>query len=176
MMAELDYDALQRVADAATPGPWQLGSQTHGPNAIVRDAEGLSIIQDVWVCDADASAPENAEFIAASRSAIPALLARVRELERADEEAARLGGVEGLLMEANDWRDIYKAERDAAQSIIAKVRALLDRKSDAGKGFYLNPLTEIEALADLYSDDFAKELLAALGSVPSIGEGNDALD
>lgn len=80
-MAELDYDELQRLADAATPGPWQLGSQTHGPSAIVRDAEGLGTIQDVWVCDADAGALENAEFIVASRTALPALLDRVRELE-----------------------------------------------------------------------------------------------
>lgn len=67
----------KRLAEAATPGPWRLGSFGHGPNAIVRDAEGLSTVQDVWVCDADAGRPENAEFIAAARSSVPKLIAAV---------------------------------------------------------------------------------------------------
>lgn len=65
----------KRLAEAATPGPWRLGSFGHGPNAIVRDAEGLATVQDVWVCDADAGAPENAAFIAAARTSVPRMIA-----------------------------------------------------------------------------------------------------
>lgn len=92
-MAELDYDELQRLADAATPGPWSWHSRqtVDGDSWAVFGTSDRALAgnRDGWTPDA--------EFIAASRSAVPALLARVRELE---------------------------AERDAALSTIAKVREL----------------------------------------------------
>ena len=98
MMAELDYDELQRLADAATPGPWFQGrgnQRFEKPREVYskrepEEEDSHDIATFVW-------SDEDAEFIVASRSAIPALLDRVRELE---------------------------AERDAALSTIAKVEAL----------------------------------------------------
>ena len=95
-MAELDYDELQRLADGATPGPWFQGrgnQRFEKPREVYskrepEEEDSHDIATFVW-------SDEDAEFIVASRSAIPALLARVRELV---------------------------AERDAALSTIAKVR------------------------------------------------------
>lgn len=85
-MAELDCDALQSLADAATDGPWSASfvrvekdadGRRRGAGVVRGDSEGIVFMStngpEILVADA--------EFIAASRSAIPALLDRVRELE-----------------------------------------------------------------------------------------------
>lgn len=60
----LDLDALQRLCDAATPGPWRLG------RLWVTTADGLSKCLAI-----------NARFVEIARDALPKLIARVRELE-----------------------------------------------------------------------------------------------
>jgi hypothetical protein len=52
----IDLDAIEARANAATPGPWKEGSN-------------------------DVYSVRNAAFIAAARTDVPALIARVRELE-----------------------------------------------------------------------------------------------
>lgn len=67
-----DIDAIQQRCDAATPGPWEIiGGNEYltGVGVMVGAPEGISIA--------------DAEFIAHARTDIPALLARVRELEAA---------------------------------------------------------------------------------------------
>ena len=97
-MAELDYDALQRLADAATEGPWQWTREPGDEEGSLEAPSEEGYVLGVYGMHTEgfiAVGKADAEFIAASRQAIPALLDRVRELV---------------------------AERDAALSTIAKVR------------------------------------------------------
>lgn len=68
----VDLDALEALANAATPGPWYGGS--YGGSIIAR---GLGAIGTAygWPCP-------NGVFIAAAREAVPALIAQVRESDR----------------------------------------------------------------------------------------------
>lgn len=77
-------DELQQLADAATEGPWEAGSarfgRDHQETPYVAPGVGSDVVAQ---CYASRRATHDAAFIAAARSAVPALLARVRELEAA---------------------------------------------------------------------------------------------
>lgn len=69
-----DLDELQKLCDSATPGPWEsLGGSVWHPKS-----------NHSSVCDVDAGAGDDtlpdARFIAASRDALPKLIAEVRQL------------------------------------------------------------------------------------------------
>lgn len=78
----LDLDAIQARCDYVTDGPWQAVRSFMGQSAwVVRDKHKLMVASE---CE-----PGEAEFIAYSRTDIPALIARVRELEKAMKDALR---------------------------------------------------------------------------------------
>ena len=93
---EADLAEWERLAAAATPGPWR---QDPGGRAGARFddvlADGSNIAE--WIEPADAA------FIAASRTALPALVAEVRRLREALEQ------VRGHHPLATGWRDIARA-------------------------------------------------------------------
>ncbi|MEV8339230.1 hypothetical protein [Leucobacter sp. NPDC077196] len=159
-MAELDYDELQRLADAATEGPWKW---THEPG----DDEGAlrSSSEERYVLCANGLHTEgfiavgvaDAEFIAAARSAVPALLDRVRELE--SQKVCEHQNADYLRM---------MAERDAALSTIAKVEAL-----HTSEGWPLPGGRESKEYCTRCNCRWPCPTIRALGSVPSTGEGND---
>lgn len=85
-MGELNLDELERLAKAATPGPWEWWTSNSflrlsGPDG--RDGGVLYACNirneyaTVVVSEADR------RFIAEARTALPALIARIRELEQA---------------------------------------------------------------------------------------------
>jgi hypothetical protein len=67
---------LGALADAATPGPWvvQDGDEVHAPHLL--DQEEASDVATIFDADADAA------FIAAARSAVPALIAALKAVLR----------------------------------------------------------------------------------------------
>ena len=93
-MTTLDLDAIEARANAATPGPWGVGNGTH----IVRGLEvtgrgSYTCIQSVaevadeddredWGHDdfVEVDPEDDAAFIAAARTDVPALVAEVRRL------------------------------------------------------------------------------------------------
>ena len=83
MTAPLDIDAIRARCNAATPGRWQKANDhivdVHGPDggALICDCEDLGSYE-YSLSERDAEA--NAEFIAAARSDVPALLAEVERL------------------------------------------------------------------------------------------------
>lgn len=86
----LDLDALQRLCDAATPGPWE-----YDPDAKAVSYDVLGHLAG-WVCDVHELQIEgartrerNAAFIAAARDALPKLIAEVK-LHREVARARRL--------------------------------------------------------------------------------------
>ena len=127
-MAELDYDALQRLVDAATPGPWA----NYSPNP--KTTREQAIYSEWLETDPEARSseiaalltPKDAAFIAASRSAVPALLDRVRELEAERDalDAAFDRDLPWRYDEAIARANAAVAERDAATAAIERVRAV----------------------------------------------------
>ena len=97
----IDLDAIEARANAATPGPWmQPTERERGPgcddHACVVDHEGCA----VWPW----RRREDMEFAYAARTDVPALIARVRELEAERDAYARshaiLKAIHGALTDA----------------------------------------------------------------------------
>lgn len=111
----VDTAAARALADAATPGPWESAEGYEGYD--IESATGF-----VAGCKFGAvKSTEDAEFIAASRSLVPALC---DEVDRLRAEAADLRNALGAISELTvadrpfDWR-IYQIQR-----VVATVRAL----------------------------------------------------
>lgn len=114
-MAELDLERLERLAQAATPGPWEWWTSNSflrlsGPDG--RDGGVLYACNirneyaTVVVSEADR------RFIAEARTALPALIARNRELERLNAVAYQNGFSDGRKFEdqyAKGWNDARRA-------------------------------------------------------------------
>lgn len=170
MDEELDLDALQRLADSATPGPWSASvvrvekdddGQRRGAG-VVRGANGGYVFMS-------ANGPEilvaDAEFIAAARSAVPALLDRGREAEA--ELEARIEDRDYWYRIATEAKD----QRDAALATIAKVRELTDEVIVLHAGRYG---THFDDCYRFHVACFAVAVRErALGSVPSTNKKED---
>lgn len=84
-MTALDLPAIQARVDAARPGPWHAHPRMPG-TADIRTAD------DWWINDEckDLFTDTDAEFIAAARTDVPALLAEVARLTAARDAALAL--------------------------------------------------------------------------------------
>lgn len=83
---------LRRLAEAATPGPWHLGKTGNTESHWVCAMDDENVIQphcDHACRDAQREFDADAAFIAASRSAIPALLDALEEAERQRDKARK---------------------------------------------------------------------------------------
>lgn len=82
-----DLDRWQALADKATCGPWQvlLDGRSWAGTVVVADAAGHPVTVVSSAPDDD-DAKDDAEFIAATRDAVPALIAEVQRLR---EQEAR---------------------------------------------------------------------------------------
>jgi len=95
-MTERDLDELERLERAATPGPWF---------EVKMGTVWLSVPMMAGIL-----AGSDAAFIASARNALPALIARVRELEVAAKKASEFMNMrpeQGL----RAWRDADRALR-----------------------------------------------------------------
>jgi hypothetical protein len=87
--ADMDIDEVERIAAAATPGPWKVWAME-----VLADPVGDSNL-DTALPIARTTDPHrglrtfNATFIAAARTYVPALIAEVRELRDSRERAIR---------------------------------------------------------------------------------------
>lgn len=87
-MSDLDIDAIEQRANAATEGPWvpvKLDRESDWRD--IQTLDGESVAAGGLVGEGDgygcACSPTDAEFISHARTDIPELVARVRELEAA---------------------------------------------------------------------------------------------
>lgn len=82
-LAGLTLEEIEALCAEATPGPWEISQRGSvvGPQAIPHDNPTMN---RMLVCD-EVSA-EDAAFITAARTLVPALRDRVRELEAALQE------------------------------------------------------------------------------------------
>lgn len=82
-MTEDELAALEVLTEAATPGPWEwLDYDLHAVSVANDDPWDPAPGQKIIVTDGGAYPPENADatFIAATRTAVPALIAELRRL------------------------------------------------------------------------------------------------
>lgn len=172
--AGLDLDAIEARVNAATPGPWRtVWGSLIARGVEITESGTYRAIQDVaeipddrceWESDeaVEVSAEADAEFIAAARADVPALVAEVRRLERIIAETDSLAEV----------------ERDRAMAELAGLRASLpdrDRRTaadalDAACGWLPKTCPQIvkKALAM-----FAREVRAGTRTIPTTTEGDD---
>jgi hypothetical protein len=73
-MNPTDLDELERLAAAATPGPWE----AIRPRINIRIMAGDRYVLESGPCGVRTE--EDGQFIAAARAAVPALIAEVRRL------------------------------------------------------------------------------------------------
>jgi len=101
----IDKSALKALAEAATPGPWQLVS------------EGIRRIESAseFVCESGGMEDQDAAFIAAANPAtILALLAEIHSLEcRFEVSEDTLGVIRGCLKAAEGDIDQLKTENES---------------------------------------------------------------
>ena len=123
---ELDLDRLEELAAKATSGPWEVQDPPLGYLRIIANVDceivgdpprykpSYDHIADLIDIDGDQA---NADLIVALRNALPAILAKLREGERAEELNA---ASHDMLMKTNAR---LTAERDAAQLALAEYKA-----------------------------------------------------
>lgn len=132
---DLDLAHLRALLDAATPGPWRVSmsgysvksddvdvpivaSVHHGAHATARDIER-------WL--------PNADLIAASRTVLPQLLARVEELERQAERFAWAVPANNTTRPAGCRCDLWPrghCREGCPSGEVARLRALLGEACD----------------------------------------------
>lgn len=110
-MSEIDLDAIEARANAATPGPWRyLGKNRIDTPVIDVDeanwgGEELSGYRLICADDDGAWRYADVEFIAHARADVPALVARVRELHAAVEQVrAECDRLEAMTTRDNSQR------------------------------------------------------------------------
>lgn len=84
-MAELNLDELERLAKAATPGPWEWWTSNSFLRLTGADRRDGGVLYACNIRNEYATvvvSEADRRFIAEARTALPALIARIRELER----------------------------------------------------------------------------------------------
>ena len=134
-MTTADRNRLRKLADAATPGPWE--NTRNGVQQSLAAAtkvgdykyEGVGIVPEEYVRQ------EDAEFIAAARTAVPALLDALASAEdRATQAKARIRHLEATAQitvrealraetERDEWRQTALDERGAALDALEQIKA-----------------------------------------------------
>jgi hypothetical protein len=109
-MTKLDLDAIETRAKAATPGPWST-------SGLAVMAPTRWIASGGWDDNGGCLSQETLDFIVAARTDVPALIARVRELEH------ELSSPSSPLAQAVEhWR--WRAEK--AEARVAELERRLD--------------------------------------------------
>lgn len=118
-MTEAELTRLEALAAAATPGPW------NNQGVIVLAGEDTCIAR-LWLTHpAKGSEETNAAFIAASRKAVPALVAEVRRLR---EALTNIKNLPGELNLSNYNSDDVDALNNAHIEAFQIARAALEGK------------------------------------------------
>lgn len=108
MTADIDRDKLRELCERATPGPWgiiEIGPQASNTQ-VCRDGRQNHLICDCGDFEIAGSGPSDAAFIAAARTALPALL------DLTDAQAAKIATQSGSLNHANVCLEGYAATHE----------------------------------------------------------------
>ncbi|MDV7209933.1 ead/Ea22-like family protein [Azotobacter beijerinckii] len=125
----VDWSELNRLAEAATPGPWRIGKANRDESDIgIHGAGDGSIVADVC-SDVWGDADANAEFIAAANPA--AILALIAENER-------------LKQELSGPHDVFA--KDLVKELVDNAQAILENSDDGEDEFYIVLMASAERL------------------------------
>lgn len=125
--SDLDLDVIRARADAATPGPWRR-HDTHLPHggytATVLSGEGNATDLIAWLptwseepWDTRRNCWNDAEFVAAARTDVPALLA---EVERLQEAVVAVDAIRHAIADPGAWvRRVFDPEGEPRESVSA---------------------------------------------------------
>ena len=134
MTVQPTRDQLRALADAATPGPWEQVNDHRESRVIATGGEHWLWIADTGSVDSP-QAQNDAEFIAAARTAVPQLL---DQLDQAEHRIARLEAqtdIRGRAVvmyrerareaeaERDEWRQTALDERAAALDALEQIKA-----------------------------------------------------
>ena len=157
----IDREHLRELTSGATPGPWEAG-EPHGwgdgddkPQSCIETPAGVLTWDDHG---GEVFEPADAEFIAAARTAVPALLDMLDQAEAERDwnlSSSRLAKEERI--KANARADQAEAERDHVRAQVGRVRELLTKWVDE----YGDPVYHGNGWAEGVRDA-AREALKAL--------------
>ena len=146
-MSDLDLAAIKARCAAATPGPWRLSR-----------SEEIICGDDMYLIDGGGIAPSDAEFIAAARTDVPALVAEVVRLREERDDQASL--VEVFEDEAKRLRsDLASCYRITGADPDGDDDAMLARKA-------VNAVRRLREESDhqgTRADEFAEEVKKMAG-------------
>lgn len=117
-MTPADLDRLEVLAAAATPGPWRAHAENRKACRAIVETEDREQVADATMWDID-QCRENADFIAASRTAVPALIAEVRKAQ------AQRANMAALFVVEVENHAATSANLRRARAELAAARALL---------------------------------------------------
>lgn len=132
----IDLDAIEARANAATQGPWKCGRE--------RDDVGLIVHANVYLSETVIAPPDStycpqrdSEFIAHSRTDIPALIAEVRRLRELTSVSMGVGSgrSDNRLVVHGDYESIRAApaivfEMERLRATVERVKGVLDTARD----------------------------------------------
>lgn len=127
-MTDLDLNAIQARADAATPGPWLIADTTDPTSDWYDEFDGPMVVDDDSrpgfysaiakdFCQGADDGVSDAVFVAHARTDVPALLAEVRHLRAA-------------VARAEQDRDRAAMQRDNAEAAVEALTEERDRLAD----------------------------------------------
>ena len=111
-------DALDALAAAATKGPWET---TERPGCVRRASTSMTIA----LCGPAHGGPTDAAFIAATRQAVPVLVAAVRAALAVCEAAERGVGYR-VPGDHSTWDGVHEGRSDLGADIEEAIEAALD--------------------------------------------------
>lgn len=127
---DVDVDAVQQRADAATPGPWTVELLTRPYPQRITNGQAVIVAQTYTSPEFPAA---DAEFIAGARTDVPKLIACIRELEQQITDALALHVEnDGLCTECVEWCDCDPRGDDCTHGNVGwpcKTVAALTRKA-----------------------------------------------
>ena len=179
-MTDIDLDAIEARANAATDGPWSVYQTMHAEPKVVNSTGHWPAGEVANASNSPADyGNADAEFIAHARTDVPALVAEVRRLrEDADEDASVRDMLASLLTSTanalkgepeqlwmHDWSDLPQVAGQHAAGLrtLSDTVALLTRE----RGELLAAIARVRALCagaddSEYTTVFAAAVLAAL--------------
>lgn len=117
---EIDLDELERLAKAATPGPWEVTGK--GVPEYITDANPNRKI--ARILRTPRAYEENAHYIVAACNALPGLIAENRALRARVQELER--EIDNCDSEVNYWREEYESEVKFAEQQIQSLKRQRD--------------------------------------------------
>lgn len=139
-MNDCELKAIEARAAAATPGPWVIDGYDAGQNRhkLLMNCVDQTADNWQWVAWLGLGTPQNAEFIAAARTDVPALCAALREAR--DENAVAKMCAETIAKTVGVEPDRFTPQEvsriaavmleDAKKDILALRAELMDAKQD----------------------------------------------